>query len=147
MRIRLAGLMTMGAMMLSPMILPVAAGGQTANAPATAPAPADAVAAYTALLTKQCPQKHLEWLSPGELDDLIEVNFHDALPPVLQSKLDAADKSEKQACATATMGLACFNAAYMRAMSDVGVLPNFAKMVCVSGLTCRGQSDCARDQP
>jgi hypothetical protein len=29
----------------------------------------------------------------------------------------------------------------------VGVLPNFAKMVCVSGLTCRGQSDCARDQP
>ena len=114
-------------------LAPVAAGGQV-----------DDFAPYRALVAKQCPAKHLEWLSPGELDDLIEVNFHDALPPALQTKLDAADKTEKAACANATGGIVCFNAAYMRAMNDVSLLPRFAKLVCTSGLSCQGQSDCTK---
>ena len=62
------------------MLIPVAAGGQ-----------ADDFAPFHALLAKQCPAKHLEWLSAGELDDLIEVNFHDALPGALKTKLDTAN--------------------------------------------------------
>lgn len=116
-------------------LAPVAASGQVDN-----------FQPYHALLAKQCPAQHLEWLSPGELDDLIEVNFHDALPGSLQTKLDAADRTEKAACANAMGGLSCFNAAYMRAMSDVGLLPRFAKLVCASGLSCKGQSDCTRGE-
>jgi hypothetical protein len=118
-------------------LIPLAAGGQSQNPP-------DDFAAYHALLTKQCPAKHLEWLSAGELDDLIEVNFHDALPGSLRTKLDAANENEKRACASGTGGMACFNAAYLRAIGDVNLLPSFTKMVCVSGLTCKGQSDCER---
>lgn len=114
-------------------LVPVMANGQ-----------ADDYAPYRTLLAKECPAQHLEWLSPGELDDLIEVNFHDALPGSLQTRLDAADKTEKSACANAVAGLACFNAAYMRAINDVNLLPRFARLVCGSGLACKGQSECAR---
>jgi hypothetical protein len=116
-------------------LIPLAARGQNQ---------ADDFAPYHALLAKQCPAKHLEWLSVGELDDLIEVNFHDALPGSLRTKLDAASENEKRACANGTGGMACFNAAYIRAIGDVNLLPSFAKMVCVSGLACQGQSDCSK---
>jgi hypothetical protein len=99
---------------------------------------------YRAALGKQCPDKHLEWLSPGELDDLIEVNFHDALPVPLQSKLDAADRADKAACANGTAGLACFNAAYLKAMNEVSVLPRFVRLACGAGLICRAPGDCQR---
>jgi hypothetical protein len=112
--------------------------------PTMAAGQVDDFAPYRALLAKQCPAKHLEWLSAGELDDLIEVNFHDALPGALQTKLDAADKNEKAACANATMGLACFNIAYIRAMDDVKLLPRFTRMVCDSGIVCRAPAECAR---
>ncbi|HUO03373.1 MAG TPA: hypothetical protein VMU31_11375 [Rhizomicrobium sp.] len=112
--------------------------------PLTASGQGDDYGPYHALLAKECPAQHLELLSPGELDDLIEVNFHDALPGSLQTRLDTADRTEKEACANAVAGLACFNVAYLRAMSDVNLLPRFAKLVCASGLSCKGQSDCAR---
>jgi hypothetical protein len=121
--------------LIPPMLFSGAAGGQSQTQ-------TDDFAPYHALLAKQCPAKHLEWLSTGELDDLIEVNFHDALPGSLRTKLDAANENEKRACGTG--GMACFNAAYIRAIGDVNLLPSFAKMVCVSGLTCQGQSDCER---
>jgi hypothetical protein len=106
--------------------------------------PLDAYQSYRALLGKTCPAQHLELLSPGELDDLIEVNFHDALPRALQTKLDAADQTEKAACANATMGLACFNIAYIKAMDDVKLLPRFTQMVCKSGIVCRAPAECDR---
>jgi hypothetical protein len=135
---RWLGMMSVAALALIPsMLFSGAAGGQGQSQ-------TDDVALFHALLAKQCPAKHLEWLSTGELDDLIEVNFHDALPGSLRTRLDAANENEKRACASGTGGLACFNAAYIRAIGDVNLLPSFAKMVCVSGLTCQGQSDCQR---
>lgn len=123
-------------------------GNAKPNAPAAAAATPtdDAIQIYRALIAKQCPARHLELLSESELDDLIEVNFHDGLPASLQSRLEAADKDEKQACANTTGGVACFNAAYMRAMNDVKILPRFARMVCGSGLTCRGPAACGREE-
>jgi hypothetical protein len=135
---RWLGMMSVAALALIPsMLFSGAAGGQGQSQ-------TDDVALFHALLAKQCPAKHLEWLSTGELDDLIEVNFHDALPGSLRTRLDAANENEKRACASGTGGLACFNAAYIRAIGDVNLLPSFAKMVCVSGLSCKGQSDCER---
>jgi hypothetical protein len=114
-------------------LVPGVAGGQS-----------DPPGNYRAFLSKLCPARHLEWLSEGEIDDLIEVNFHDALPSRLQSKFDAADRTEKVACANVTMGLSCFNAAYFRAMNDVDLLPRFAKMICASGFSCHGPVDCQK---
>ena len=119
-------------------LVPLAALGQAGNPGNDDP--------YRALLGKQCPEKHLEWLSPGELDDLIEVNFHDALPASLQTKLDVADAQEKLACASGTAGLACFNAAYLKAMNQVAVLSRFVRLVCGSGLTCQAPGDCQRQR-
>jgi hypothetical protein len=136
---RWLGMMSVAALaLIPPMLFTGAAGGQTDGGGA------DDFAPFHALLAKQCPAKHLEWLSTGELDDLIEVNFHDALPGSLRTKLDAANENEKRTCASGTGGMACFNAAYIRAIADVNLMPSFAKMVCVSGLTCQGQSDCQR---
>lgn len=114
---------------------------------AAAPAPASPPSAednYHALLAKMCAVKHLEWLSEGELDDLIEVNFHDGLPATLQTRLDAANAREKAACANTTGGLACFNQAYVRAMDEVKLLPRFVRTVCDSGLTCQEKAECGR---
>jgi hypothetical protein len=135
---RWLGMMSVAALALIPsMLFSGAAGGQSQSQ-------TDDVALFHALLAKQCPAKHLEWLSTGELDDLIEVNFHDALPGSFRTRLDAANENEKRACASGTGGLACFNAAYIRAIGDVNLLSSFAKMVCVSGLSCKGQSDCEK---
>ena len=130
-------------------LIPVAAGGQgsqqhQASPPLPVQQPLDAYQSYRAMLLKMCPVKHLELLSPGELDDLIEVNFHDALTGAIQTKLDAADKTERAACANATMGLACFNIAYIHAMDDVKLLPRFVRMVCDSGIVCRAPAECDR---
>ena len=117
-------------------LVPLTALGQSGNPASDDP--------YRALLGKTCPDKHLEWLSPGELDDLIEVNFHDSLTSALQTKLDAADETEKAACANGTGGLACFNAAYLKAMNEVAVLPRFVRMACGAGLSCKASGDCQR---
>jgi len=135
-------------------LVPLAAGGQASNQGSNQPGnqgsnqggnvPAGATQDFHALLAKQCPDSHLEWLSQGELDDLIEVNFHDSLSQSLQSRLDAAYGQEKQACANLTQGLSCINIAYIKAMGDAGLLPRFTKVLCESGLICRAPADCGR---
>ena len=143
---RLIRILAVSALFLGPVMRGWAADGPPAppaRAPAH-PAPPDPLAAYHAQLAKICAPKHLEWLSPGELDDLIEVNFHDTLSLSLQTRLDAADKNERAACANTVGGLACFNAAYLRAMDQVKLLPRFARMVCDSGVVCRAPVDCGR---
>ncbi len=147
-RMRLTAMLTAVALMLIPVAVAFAASAPPQHQPAPHapqhPAPPDPQAPYHTLLAKMCAAKHLEWLSPGELDDLIEVNFHDALPGALQSKLDEADDREKAQCANTVGGLSCFNAAYLRAMDDVKLLPRFARMVCDSGVVCRAPVECGR---
>lgn len=113
-------------------------------APTGAGGPSDAYTSYLRSLTRLCPAKHLEWLSQGELDDLLEVNFHDGLPQSLQEKFDAAYEREKSVCANLTMGLACFNAARIRAIGDLNLLTRFSRLACDSGIVCRAPSECDR---
>lgn len=103
-------------------------------------------APYNNLLAKECGAKHLAWISPADLNDMIIIDFEGALPKAMKTKLERAN-DEKVACANVTMGATCENVSHLKAMSKVGLLGQFAKSVCSSGLTCRGQSECSKPQP
>ncbi len=110
--------------------------------PVGATAQIDNYTPYHALLAKQCSARHLEWVSPGDLNELI-AEFHRSLRPAQQRRLDAVNE-EKTACADVTMGATCGNVAALRAMTTMGLLADFAKRVCASGMICRGQSNCSK---
>ncbi|SRR5579883_247469 len=111
---------------------PLAAFGQSQN-----------YAPYTDLLAKECGTKHLEWISPADLNDMIIIDFEGTLPKNLKRKLDAAN-DEKTACANVIAGATCENVAHLRAMRKIGLLAKFSKSICRSGLVCRSQSDCSQ---
>jgi hypothetical protein len=96
---------------------------------------------YHFLLARECPSKHLEWISPADLGELID-NFHESLLASQKEKLDLAN-DEKTSCAKVMMGMTCGNVAALHAMTKVGLLTTFANKVCASHLICRGQSDCS----
>jgi hypothetical protein len=114
--------------------------------PIGASAQIDNYTPYHELLAKLCPAKHLEWVSPGQLNDLIMIDFEGSLTKTIKAKIDRAN-DEKVACANVIAGATCENVSHMKAMSKVGLLAKFAKSVCDSGLVCRGQSDCDKAQP
>ena len=97
---------------------------------------------YHQLLARACKARHLEWISPGDLGDLIE-DFEASLAPAARAGLEKANE-EKVACRNVVMGATCGNVAALRAMTKVGLLAGFARKVCTSDLVCRGQSDCGR---
>lgn len=110
--------------------------------PIGASAQVDNYTPYHELLAKECRAKHLEWVSPGDLDLLI-TDFHDALPEAQRINLDRANDANT-ACALVVAGLTCGNVSALRAMTKERLLTAFAKKVCQSGLVCRGQSDCSQ---
>lgn len=112
------------------------------SVPVAATAQIDDYSPYHALLAKQCGPKHLEWVSPADLDDLIG-DFHDSLSPALQAKLDKAN-DDKVACKNVVMGATCGNVATLKAMTTAGLLTGFVKKVCALHMVCRSQSDCAQ---
>ena len=112
------------------------------NLPIGASAQVDKYTPYHELLAKECGAKHLEWVSPADLDLLI-TNFHDALPKAQQSNLDRANNAAT-ACAQVIAGLTCGNVSALRAMTKTGLLTTFAKKLCKSGMVCRGQSECSQ---
>jgi hypothetical protein len=73
---------------------------------ATAPASAqiDNYTLYNGLLAQECRASHLEWLSPAQLNDLIEIDFEGSLPKAEKAKLQRAD-NQKAMCATVSRAL------------------------------------------
>ena len=112
--------------------------------PVAATAQIDNYTPYHLLLARQCGERHLEWISPADLSDLID-DFHASLRPARRTGLDGAN-DEKTACKNVIMGATCGNVAALRAMTKVGLLADFAGKVCASGMICRGQSDCSQRQ-
>ena len=96
---------------------------------------------YHVLLAKDCNSKHLEWLSPAELNDLIVQDFRGQLSSREKAAVDRFN-NEKIECADVTMGATCETVSYLRAMTKAQILPRFAKFVCETGKECKGQSDC-----
>ncbi len=71
--------------------------------PIGASAQVDNYAPYHTLLSKECRSKHLEWLSPADLNDMIIIDFEGSLSKNTKMKLDRAN-DEKTACANVMMG-------------------------------------------
>jgi len=110
--------------------------------PLSAMAQIDNYKPYHMLLARNCPSKRLELVSPADLNVLID-DFHDSLPANEKNRMDRANDTKK-VCAKVIAGLTCGNVADLRAMTKVGLLVNFAKRVCASGLVCKAQSECAK---
>ncbi len=70
--------------------------------PINASAQVDNYRPYHWLSAKECGAKHLEWLSPADLDERIE-GFDETLTENTKANLDKAS-DEKTACANLSMG-------------------------------------------
>lgn len=98
-----------------------------------------------ALLQSYCPAKHLDLLSPADFNGTVDP-FRISLPSAKRGQLDQAADPAKT-CADTAAGTAaetsCANLAYIKAATQLKLLPLFAKKICALPLVCRGQSKCS----
>ena len=90
-------------------------------------------------LARLCPQQHLENLTPGILDTIIE-GFLDTLPARTRSKIERA---AQPMCVKSAAGVSCSNIATIRAARKLQMTGRLAKAACESGYVCRAAFDCA----
>jgi hypothetical protein len=107
------------------------------------PAAGSVMASYQALVDRNCPEQHLDWLSPGELNYATE-NFHEALSPSEKSKVDQLLHADSS-CADRIAGIGCSNVVYLRALIKLNLLPKFVADVCK--ITCLGPVECLQAPP
>lgn len=93
-----------------------------------------------ALLQRDCPAKHLDWLDPADFSDAVGP-FRVALSSAQRQQLDQTADPAK-ACAGGNAGASCQNLAYIKAATKLKLLPVFAKKICTLPLACRAQSQC-----
>jgi len=111
---------------------------------APAEPPADSVrASYQALVDRNCPEQHLDWLSEGELNYAME-NFDQAMPPSEKSEVDQLIHADSS-CADRIAGIGCGNVVYLRALIKLNLLPKFVADVCK--ITCLGPLECLQAPP
>ena len=102
----------------------------------------ESIKPYDALLHRYCPDKHLEWLAPADLNEVVDP-FRESFASDQRAKLDRVAAPEA-ACAQTVAGVSCANIAYIRAASKLKLLPKFAKMVCNLPVVCKSQADCRK---
>lgn len=97
------------------------------------------------LLQRYCSAKHLDLLSPTDFNDAVDP-FRISLPSTTRGQLDQTADPRK-ACADTIAGTvaetSCTNLAYIRAATQLKLLPLFAKKICTLPLVCRAQSKCS----
>ncbi|KQO07144.1 hypothetical protein [Sphingomonas sp. Leaf242] len=98
---------------------------------------------YRVAIGRQCPAKHLEWLSPADLRDVIET-YEASAAPRTHAAMSVAEAGR---CATTMAGATCGNVAEIEAVRGAGELPALAASVCAAFVKCRGQSDCIAAEP
>ncbi|RMB54169.1 hypothetical protein C8J44_1785 [Sphingomonas sp. PP-CE-3A-406] len=98
---------------------------------------------YHVEIGRQCPAKHLEWLSPADLRDALETYEASAAPRTH----GAMSVAEADRCGTTIAGATCGNLAEIEAVRSAGELPALAKSVCAAFVKCHGQSDCIAAEP
>lgn len=94
-----------------------------------------------ALLQRDCPTKHLDFLSPADFNDAVDP-FRNALSSAGRRQLDQTADPAK-ACAGTAAGPSCANLAYIKAATQLKVLPLFASKICTLPLVCGTQSKCS----
>ncbi len=95
---------------------------------------------YLAELRRQCPQRHLEQMTAGDLGLIME-GFHDRLSKPQQHEVE--DMVGRR-CALVEGGLTCANNASLVAYGRLGVLKAFVRQACASGWTCHGEANCTQ---
>lgn len=99
---------------------------------------------YSADLARICPDKHLDLLSPADLNDVIEIDYRHRLAPAVRTELDrlAGRRADGgvRACAGVN-GTSCPNMAYLRAALAMKRTYDLAVQVCSMHEECRAQSD------
>ncbi|WP_121884415.1 hypothetical protein [Sphingomonas sp. PP-F2F-G114-C0414] len=98
---------------------------------------------YRAEIGRQCPAKHLEWLSPADLRDVLDT-YETGADPRIRAAMSVA---EADRCGTTIAGATCGNLAEIEAVRSAGELPALAKSVCAGFSECHGQSDCIAAEP
>jgi hypothetical protein len=102
------------------------------------PAYKQAMDPYFAELARQCPAKHLELLSPADLDDVLE-DFLETLP---KADLPSYQSAAASACKNAIAGVTCGNVATIETANEQGRTAAIAARTCAAYKTCHEQSDC-----
>ncbi len=98
---------------------------------------------YLAELKRQCPAQHLENMTAGDLELLME-GFESRLTPAqVRQQQDAVGAR----CARVEAGLSCGNVATLETYRKLGLLKDFARAACASGWTCRAFADCTQTKP
>lgn len=98
---------------------------------------------YHVEIGRQCPAKHLEWLSPADLRDVIET-YEESAAPRTHAAMSVAEAGR---CATTMAGATCGNLAEIEAVRSAGELPALAASVCAAFSKCHAQSDCTVAEP
>lgn len=98
---------------------------------------------YRIEIGRQCPAKHLEWLSPADLRDVLET-YEASAAPRTHATMSVAEVGR---CATTIAGATCGNLAEIEAVRSAGELPALAVSVCAAFSKCHGQSDCTAAEP
>lgn len=98
---------------------------------------------YRVEIGRQCPAKHLEWLSPADLRDVLET-YEASVSPGTHAAMSVAEAGR---CATTIAGATCGNLAEIEAVRSAGELPALAASVCAAFVGCYGQSDCIAADP
>jgi hypothetical protein len=98
----------------------------------------EAQARFVDELTRQCPEKQLQLLSPRDLRDGLD-DYMDGLPTDVRATLQKAETAD---CSSEQAGVACVDVADIVAADQLGRVPELAQSLCVTFLRCRGRGDC-----
>jgi hypothetical protein len=92
----------------------------------------ESIKPYNAALAGLCPEKHLENLSSGDFNQIIE-DYLGGLSSVEQSRWGQA---AQPMCAESMVGISCANIAYVRAATKLRKMDELAGAACHSGYIC-----------
>ncbi len=99
---------------------------------------------YDAGLAAQCPDKHLNWIAPGELPDHIDA-FETKLGGAVSAKVDqvASTLPGGGEAHCPGVGASCGDTTRIAAYHRLDLLPKFVAFMCALPETCSGQSTCS----
>jgi hypothetical protein len=102
-----------------------------------------AMAPYIAELNRQCPGRHLENLTPGDFELIME-GFEERLTTAQRHEIEGVIG---EACVRTEAGLTCGNVATIGVFRRHKVLPAFVHEVCATTWKCDAMYRCVQAQP
>jgi hypothetical protein len=95
---------------------------------------------YEFQLAKQCGAKHLGWLAPAELRDVLD-DYKQSAPRSVARQMSNAEHRE---CRDSVAGASCSNVGDIEIAERARIIRQVTTQVCSEYARCREQSDCDR---